>query len=74
MPRHNELKNRPNLEPETLEKSADFLEYNLLTHYADPVAYDWESFMYQIGDLIGGNSAGSVLIQQLSKSSLLFQV
>lgn len=59
LPRHNELKNRSSEPPETLEKCADYLEFNLMTHYADPVGYDWESFLYQIGDLIGGNSAGN---------------
>ena len=41
-----------------------------MTHYADPVAYDWESFMYQIGDLIGGNSAGSFFGSFLPFNSL----
>lgn len=59
LPRHNELKNRVDELPETLEKCTDYLEYNLMTHYRDPVGYDWESFLYQIGDLIGGNSAGN---------------
>lgn len=31
-----------------------------MTHYADPVGYDWESSLYQMGDLIGGNSAGNL--------------
>ena len=47
------MKDKFNEEPESLEKCKDFLEFNLLTHYADPIGYDWESSIYQLGDLIG---------------------
>ena len=65
LPRHNELKNRPIDKPESLEECTDFLEFNLMTHYVDPVGYDWESSLYQMGDLIGGNSAVGNLLYRL---------
>lgn len=53
------MKNRSFGKPEALENCKDFLEFNLMTHYANPKDYDWESSLYQMGDLIGGNSAGN---------------
>lgn len=57
--------NKSNEKPESLEKCKDFLEFNLKTHYADPVGYDYESSLYQMGDLIGGNSAVGNLLYRL---------
>lgn len=64
LPRHNEIKNQQH-EADPLEECKDFLEFNLKAHYADPVGYDWESSLYQIGDLIGGNSAVANILYRL---------